>query len=166
MTALDAVVITISLIFLIRGLWVGFIRQLASIAALVLGFIIAGRSHEKLSPLLDPLVSSPQLRFILSYALLFIVVFFAVKLLGLVLRKVMTLSMLDWFDRMLGGIFGLGKAVLITTVCFMGLAGILATSNPLLSRSFFAPHLTKSSGFLLLFIKDQNLQHHLGAVTK
>lgn len=161
MTALDAVVIAISLIFLIRGIWVGFVRQLASIAALVLGFIIAGIYHEKLSPLLGSLVPSPQIRFLLTYALIFLAVFLVVILAGLVLRKVVTFSMMAWFDSLLGGIFGLGKAVLLTTVCFMGLAGIVAASNPLLTGSFFAPHLTKSSIFLLLFVKDQNLQRHL-----
>jgi len=161
MTALDAVVVAISLIFLIRGIWVGFVRQLASIAALVLGFIIAGIYHEEMSPLLGALVPSPQVRFLLAYALIFLAVFFVVILAGLALRKVVTISLMDWFDRLLGGIFGLGKAVLITTVCFMGLAGIVAASNPLLTGSFFAPHLTRTSGFLLLFIKDQNLQRHL-----
>lgn len=161
MTALDAVVIAIILIFLIRGVWVGFVRQLASIAALVLGFIFAGIYYEEMSPLLEPLVPSPQIRFLLTYALIFLAVFLLVLLIGLVLRKVVTISMMDWFDRLLGGIFGLGKALVVTTVCFMGLAGVLAASNPLLTGSFFAPHLTKSSGFLLRFIKDQNLQRHL-----
>jgi membrane protein required for colicin V production len=161
MTALDAVVVAITLLFLIRGVWVGFVRQLASIAALLLGFIFAGIHYEALSPRLDPFIASPQLRFLLTYALIFLAVFLAVVLLGLVLRKVMTISLLDWFDRLLGGIFGLGKAALVSTVCFMGLAGVLAASNPLLTGSFFAPHLTKSSAFLLGFLKDQELQRLL-----
>lgn len=160
MTSLDASIIVITLVFLLRGIWVGFIRQLASIAALVLGYVFAGRYYEQLSPLLKPFIASPQIGFFVTYALIFLAVFLAVVAIGFVLKKVMTVSLLGWFDRLLGGIFGLSKAVIVCTLGFMLLSGVLASSNPLISKSFATPYLSSSTQFFLSFIKDQELYTH------
>lgn len=161
MNSLDFGVIAIVLLFLVRGVWVGFVRQLASLAALILGYLFAGRYYEQISPRLSSVISSPQLCFLVTYALLFLAVFFGVLALGFVLKKVMSVSLLDWFDRFMGGIFGLVKAGVIVNVAFMVLSGMLADTNPLMANSLAAPYLTKSSGFLLSFIPDQNLHRHL-----
>jgi len=161
MNSLDFGVIAIILLFLVRGIWVGFVRQLASLAALILGYIFAGRYYEQISPRLSSLIPSPQLCFLVTYALLFLAVFFGVLALGFVLKKVMSISLLGWFDRLMGGIFGLVKAGVIIPVGFMVLSGMLADANPLITGSLTAPYLTKSSGFLLSFIPDQNLHRLL-----
>lgn len=161
MTAIDFGAIAIVLIFLVRGIWIGFIHQMASLAALILGYLFAGRYYEQISPLLSPLISSPQLRFLVTYALLFLAVFLGVLVLGFVLKKVMSLSLLGWFDRFLGGIFGLVKAGVLTAVLFMVLSGLLADTSPLMTGSLAAPYLRKSSAFLLSFVPDQNLRRLL-----
>ncbi|HIJ78367.1 MAG: CvpA family protein [Desulfobulbaceae bacterium] len=156
-TYLDGIFIVIILIFLIRGIWVGLIRQLASIMALALGFIIAGSYYEQFSPQLNNLIDSPRISFLVTYAVIFLAVFITIMALGFLLKKVVTISLLGWFDRLLGGIFGLAKAIIISTIFFMVLSGIMAGSNPVLTKSFFTPYLTKSSGFFLVFIKNQEL---------
>ena len=125
MTAIDFGVIAIILIFLVRGIWIGFIRQLASLAALILGYLFAGRYYEQISPRLSSVISSPQLSFLVTYALLFLAVFVGVLALGYVLKKVMSLSLLGWFDRFMGGIFGLVKAGVVVTVLFMAMSGLV-----------------------------------------
>lgn len=161
MTAIDFGVIAIILIFLVRGIWIGFIRQLASLAALILGYLFAGRYYEQISPRLSSVISSPQLSFLVTYALLFLAVFVGVLALGYVLKKVMSLSLLGWFDRFMGGIFGLVKAGVVVTVLFMVMSGLLADSNPLMTGSLTSPYLFKSSGFLLSSVPDPNLQRQL-----
>jgi len=161
MNSIDIGVIAIILVFLVRGIWIGFVRQLASLAGLILGYLFAGRYYEQISPRLSSVISSPQLCFLVTYVLLFLAVFLAVLALGFVLRKVMSVSLLDWFDRLMGGIFGLVKAGVLATVLFMVISGMLADSNALITGSRAAPYLTKSSGFLLSFIPDQNLHRSL-----
>lgn len=161
MTTIDFGAIAIVLFFLARGIWVGLIRQLASLAALILGYLFAGRYYEQISPLLSSMITSPQLCFLVTYALLFLAVFFGVLALGFVLKKVMSLSLLGWFDRFMGGIFGLVKAGVIVSVGFMTLSGLLAEANPIITNSLVAPYLRKSSGFLLAFVPDQNLHRLL-----
>ncbi|MBA3004506.1 MAG: CvpA family protein [Desulfurivibrio sp.] len=161
MTAIDFGVIAIILFFLVRGIWIGFIRQMASLAALILGYIFAGRYYEQISPRLSSFIPSPQISFLVTYALLFLAVFFGVLALGYVLKKVMSLSLLGWFDRFMGGIFGLVKAGVVVTVLFLAMSGLLADTNPLMTDSLASPYLFKSSGMLLSSVPDQNLQRYL-----
>lgn len=161
MNSIDFGVIAIILVFLVRGIWIGFVRQLASLAGLILGYLFAGRYYEQISPRLSSIIPSPQLCFLVTYVLLFLAVFLAVLALGFVLRKVMSVSLLDWFDRLMGGIFGLVKAGVLATVLFMVISGMLTDSNSFVNGSRAAPYLTKSSGFLLSFVPDQNLHRHL-----
>ena len=147
MNSIDFGVIAIILIFLVRGIWIGFVRQLASLAGLILGYLFAGRYYEQISPRLSSMIPSPQLCFLVTYALLFLAVFCGVLALGFVLKKVMSISLLSWFDRFMGGIFGLVKAGVLTTVGFMVISGLLADNNPLMTNSLASPYLAKSSGF-------------------
>ena len=161
MTALDAGVIIITLVFLIRGIWVGLVRQLASIAALILGFWAAGHFYRQFAGLINSFVPSPQISFLITFALLFLLVYLLVMGLGIGLKKVMSVTLLGWFDKMMGGIFGFSKAALVVTVVFMILSGFLTTSSPLLKKSFFTPYLEQSSRYLSNFIKDEKLRSHL-----
>lgn len=157
MNSLDAGVFVILLIFLARGIWVGLVRQLASLAALIIGFIAAGRYYRQLGAVLEPHVPV-RLGFFITYALLFLLVYLAIIALGFGLRKVMSVSLLGWFDRFMGGLFGLGKAVILASLLFLALTGVVATTAPLLRQSLTAPYLTTSSRFFLAFIRDEKLQ--------
>jgi len=42
-TMLDVALILLALLLVIRGAWVGFVRQIAFLAGLVLGFLADGR---------------------------------------------------------------------------------------------------------------------------
>ncbi len=161
MTTLDAGVIIITLLFLIRGVWIGFIRQLAALAALFIAFIAAGQYYGQLSVFITPFITEPQLAFIITYALVFLLTYILIVLLGLLLKKVMQISFLGWFDRLLGGIFGFAKAAFICTLSFMALAWILSSSNPMIQKSFFSPYLMISSKYVITFIKDENMQEKL-----
>ena len=158
MTPLDAGIIILFLIFLIRGIWIGLVRQIASIAALIFGFVAAGLYYEQIGNKLHPFINSPKICFFVTFVALFLAVYFAIVALGFVFKKVMSLSLLGWFDRLMGGLFGVGKALFVSTLLFMILSGFLASSNPILSQSLFSPYLSTSSKFFLSFIKNKELQ--------
>ncbi len=160
MTALDIGVITIAAFFLARGLWTGFIRQIAFLLALFLGYVAAGTYYPSWSRHLSQ-IGNPQLRFVLTYALLFFATYVLIMLIGLVLKKVAQITFLGWFDRLLGGVFGLAKAAFITTLAFLALTGIVSDSSAFIQNSFFAKHLQVSSRWLTSIIKDKELRADL-----
>ncbi len=161
MNSIDIAVFVIIALFTVRGVWIGFIRQLAFIAALILAFLVAGAFSHQLAGFLKPLDASPQLNFILIYAAILLVVYLLVTLAGLAMSKMMKVTMLGGFDRMLGGAFGLVKGVFLATLLFMAVAGIMSDSAEFLRRSFSYPYLSSSAKVLSYFISDQDLRNRL-----
>lgn len=158
MTIIDSIIIIIFMAFLARGIWVGLVRQLAFIVALLLGFWVAGQYYEAASPILSNFISSPQISFIVTYSLLLVTVYFLVMLLGLGLKKVMQVTFLGWFDRLMGGLFGAGKGVIVISMVFMVIGAFLSDSNKFFKDSFFYPYLSQSSKIMLQLIKDEDLR--------
>ena len=139
MTSVDTIFLIIILSLTARGIWTGFVRQIAFIAALILGFAAAGRFYEYFADLVLPFITIPQLAFFVTYILLFVVVYFLVMLAGTALKKVMNISLLNGFDRTMGGAFGLGKGVFVASLIFVILAGSLSNSGPFLRKSSSYP---------------------------
>jgi membrane protein required for colicin V production len=157
MTALDIGVIVVAVFFLARGLWIGFVRQLAFLLALFLGYVAAGTYYPTLSQHLSR-ITNPQLRFVVTYGLLFFATYVLIMVLGLGLKKVMQVTFLGWFDRLMGGGFGLVKAAFIATLAFMALTGIFSNSSVFVEKAFFAKYLMISSQWVASVIKDKDLQ--------
>ena len=158
MNVFDLIVLILILLFLVRGVWVGLISQIAFLAALILGFAAAGAFYGDAAGMLSPLISHPQLSFLITYILLFLAVYLLVMLIGLGLRKVVNISMLGWFDRLMGAVFGLSKAVFVASLLFIVLAGFLAGSRPYLRAARCYPYLAVSSKYLLSLIEDSDLR--------
>lgn len=161
MSTLDAVVILILAIFLARGIWIGFIRQMASLFALILGFVVAGRYYGQSAHLVTPYIQNKQLGFFVAYILLFLIAFYAVIVLGILLKRVMTVSLLGWFDRVLGAALGVGKGIFVACLVFMGLAIFISGSSPFFNKSFFYPHLDNTSRIIISIIKNNELRNEL-----
>ncbi len=160
-TILDGGVVLIAAVLVARGIWVGFVRQLAFFLALTLGYGAAGQYYGQLSHFLVPFISNPQLSFLVTYLSLFVTVYLLAMTGGAILRKVMQISFLGWFDRLLGGIFGLAKAVFVCTLLFMMLAALMSISTPLIQKSYAAPYLMSSSQVVVGLIRDKNMQLEL-----
>lgn len=161
MSTLDGLVAIILLVFIIRGIWVGFIRQIASILSLVLGFIVAGRYYGEYAHFISPYIHNKQVGFLVSYLVIFIVVFGGVIVSGLVVKKVMSISLLGWFDKVIGALFGVGKGVCVCCLVFMGAATFISGASPFFTRSIFYPYLDDASQVLLRIVKEKDLRTDL-----
>jgi len=159
MTAFDAIILIIFLLFLARGIWVGLIGQLAFLVALPIGFIAADAFYRKLGHLLLPVISNPQASFLITYILLFIATYLLIILIGKGLKKVVSISLLGWFDRTMGGIFGLGKAIFISTLLFTVLSGFTSGPSSFSSKSLCTRYLATSSEYMLTMIRDKDLRN-------
>jgi len=159
MTPFDAIILALFLLFLARGIWVGLIGQLAFLAALIFGYAAAGAFYTRLGHLLLPVIPNPQASFLTTYVLLFLLTYLLTILLGKGLKIVMSITLLGWFDRLMGGIFGLGKAAFLCTLLFMVLSGFVAGPRPFFSNSLTTPYLAASSNYFLSWIKDNDIRH-------
>lgn len=158
MAFLDIAVAVVCLSLLIRGIWIGFSRQIAFLLALAVGYLVAGRYHQLLAPTFSRFITNEQLRFLVSFLVILFVVYVGIMLLGLGFKKVMQITFLGWFDRLMGGIFGLVKGVFCSTLLFMLLHAVLDPSSPILERSVTVPYLAKSARIFLRIVEDEKLR--------
>ncbi|OIP50973.1 MAG: hypothetical protein COZ12_09330 [Deltaproteobacteria bacterium CG_4_10_14_3_um_filter_60_8] len=160
-TMLDVALILLALLLVIRGAWVGFVRQIAFLAGLVLGFLAAGRYFEPFSRFVLPFIHTPRFAFLVTYVLLFAATYIATMLLGLGLKRVVQIAFLSWFDRCLGALFGLGKACLLVILLFIAVTAVLSSTPAFLQHSFFFPGVEKSATIILPLIQDPGLRQRL-----
>jgi len=70
------------------------------------------------------------------------------------LQRVITITMMQWFDRTLGGILGFLKGFFLANLLFMILAAFLSSGNSFLRDSLAYPLLSATSELVLSMVKD------------
>ena len=158
LTWLDITVAVIFAFFIIRGAWIGFIRQLAAFFALVGSYIIAARYMALALPYTQRIVDNPKLVFLASFVGLFLISAVGFSLLGRLLHKFMQVVFLNWFNRLLGVLLGALKAALLSSLLYMVLASILSSSSAPFERSICAPYLRQGAKVLQALINDPKLR--------
>lgn len=131
-TMYDVVVIGLFAALIGRGIWLGFLKQVTGLLALYLGYIVAGQYHDKFFPFLRDISDNPEIVFLASYALMFIATYIVVMLLGRFLAYVVQVSIVGWFDRVLGAILGFAKALIIVVLMHMIVGTVLPPESKML----------------------------------
>jgi len=123
MNWLDIAILTVLLLLLLKGLWLGLIRELCTLAGLAGGTYLAMNYRAPLGQLFaEWLKAAPELLNLLAAILLFLATMMTCILLGMVLSRFMKLIFLGGFNRVLGGLFGLIQGVVLLTLLLYGLA--------------------------------------------
>ncbi len=157
-TGYDFVIIGLLLLFTLRGFWVGFLRQITVLAALLIGYVIAGQYHDKLFPFLRGITDNPQAVFWTSYAILFAFTYVLTMLMGKGLAKVVELTVAGWFDKLLGGALGFAKGGVLVVLLYMVLTGILAPENSMIRNCQLCPYVKQATEVFRGLIKDENIR--------
>lgn len=101
----------------LRGVWNGLFVELASFISLLVGIWAALKFSNSLSLWLQSFVSwSPKTIMIASFALTFILVFIGITMLAKVFTTLFSFAGLGIINKILGGVFGTFKMVLIVGV--------------------------------------------------
>ncbi|MDT3707751.1 MAG: CvpA family protein [Thiobacillus sp.] len=113
MSVLDLIVLLMLLLSVVRGLMRGMVDTLFSLAAWILAFVLGRLGASMAAPLLPLTVENPSIRYFATFAVIFLVVLIAMLLLGHVLASLARSAGLGTADRVLGGVLGLAKGLLI-----------------------------------------------------
>lgn len=159
-TAFDVFILLVFLSFLVRGIWIGFIRQISSLVAMIGAFALAGFFDKEFYRIILPYIESSHTAFLITYLLLFIASFLLIKLLGFGLKKVMDVTLTTWFDRTVGGLFGLIKGLFFVSLLFVIISSFMSGSNNYIKKSISYPALSYSSKVVLAFIQDHDLRSY------
>lgn len=157
-TSFDVIVVLIFLLFIIRGTWIGFMRQLAIFLALIGSYLLACAYTGQMMPSVSNIIENPKAVFYISFFLLFLFGTIFMLLTGKVLKLVMEVTMATWFDRALGFVLGFIKGAFVTSLIYMAMNSSLVSSGELLKKSLTSPYLEKGAEVIQKAIRDQDLR--------
>ncbi|MDR0759112.1 MAG: CvpA family protein [Treponema sp.] len=141
MEIIDSIFAVLMVIIIVRCALRGFIAEVLSMAALVLGLGSAFVLHKRGAAFLIEkyLPEMKVLPEVLAFVAIFLIVFLAVKLLEFILKDIVERIHLSGVDRFLGALFGfIEGAVLVSLVVFVLTIQPLFDAGPLLEKSYFA----------------------------
>lgn len=140
MNPFDIAIIVLMGYTVIRGIFRGFIREVAGIIGLLAGFYAAYGYHGHLSPMLQRWITDPAYRDITAFMILFCGVMLVVIGLGMLLRLIVKMMLLGVLDRIFGAVFGGVKGALIVSLILVVLINFLPSGGAaLIKESRLAP---------------------------
>ena len=119
MTIFDYVVLFILVSSVVISTMRGLVKEILSLLGWVAAFIVANAFGAKLAPMLPSVIPGEALRLIVAFIALFLGVRVLMGLLALAIGALIEASGLTLADRGLGGLFGLGRGIVIV------LAGVI-----------------------------------------
>lgn len=119
MTIFDYVVLFILASSVVISTMRGLVKEILSLLGWVAAFIVANAFGAKLAPMLPSVIPGEALRLIVAFIALFLGVRVLMGLLALAIGALIEASGLSLADRGLGGLFGLGRGIVIV------LAGVI-----------------------------------------
>jgi membrane protein required for colicin V production len=146
MNGLDLAILLILLLFLVKGLWKGLIRQLCALAGIVLGIFLSWSFSTTLGPELARLSGwSAQVSSVIVGARVFFAGVLAFCVPGFYLGKLAAQPVLAVLNRFGGALFGVVAGVVILAVVIY-----LLTLWPMLARKAVVQVSTLSPPFVRL----------------
>lgn len=161
MAAYDLVIVGLFALLIVRGLWLGFLKQVTGLLALYLGYFVASQYHGTIFPVLKDISDNPKVVFLASYVILFVATYIVVMLLGKALGYVIQLTITSWFDRMLGAVVGFAKAVILAVLLHMVLGTVLAPENQMLRTCVTCDSLNDIADITRDVIRDEDVRNSL-----
>ncbi|MDM7950116.1 CvpA family protein [Hydrogenophaga sp.] len=126
MSWIDWALLTVLLVSALVGLWRGLVYEVLSVAGWVLAFVLAQAWAEPAGMLLPMDGAAAPLRLAAGFAVVFIAVAFAAGLLSWLIKKMVESVGLRPVDRVLGGVFGVVRGLVI----LLGLTLVMSMLPP------------------------------------
>ena len=125
MNWIDAIIVIILILAAVRGFINGFVKEVASLLALILGIWGAIKfSSFTAEKLYDYFDLTGKYVGIMAFIITFILIVIAIHFLGMLVDKLMKAIALGFVNRLVGIVFGVLKSVLIMSVIFVVLNAV------------------------------------------
>jgi membrane protein required for colicin V production len=118
-TIFDYIVLFVLISSVIISTMRGLVKEILSLVGWVAAFVVANAFGAKLAPMLPSMIPGESLRLIVAFIALFLGVRVLMGLLALAIGALIEATGLSLADRGLGGLFGLGRGIVIV------LAGVI-----------------------------------------
>ncbi len=141
MNTFDVIVLVIFGFCLIRGIFRGLIKEVSAIIGVLGGLFGAALYYPLAARPIAGWFSNPFYADIISFLVIFCVVFILVSVLGIVIKYLLNIAFLGWLDRLCGAGFGAVKGLLIASVLLLALTAFLPRGTTVVGKSLLAPYI-------------------------
>ena len=139
LNAADILILVVTSLSCILGLWRGLIKEVLSLATWVAALLAVWLYSESFAAVMPAFIEQPLLRYLTAFLILFLGVMIIGNLLATMLTSMLAIAGLTMMDRMLGGVFGAMRgAVIVCLVIFV--AGPFLEGTELWSQSVLVPY--------------------------
>lgn len=125
----DGVILALVAISMVIGLFRGFAREAFALAGWIAAYVVAQLFHAPLQAELAAAITTPSLRLIVAWGGLFVATLLLASLAGYMVRSLMESAGAGGVDRLLGGVFGLVRGLIVVLAAFILMAP-LASRDP------------------------------------
>lgn len=144
MNILDMIIIAAVVFFLIRGIFRGIVREIGSLAGVVLGIWLANAYHPQLAHFLKGFIPPGNHLPLIAFALIFLVVMVLCNVLGWLFKRFFQKIFLGWFDRILGACLAFIKGVVLSYLVIVLVTFLSPQDSTLVTQSRLAPFIITS----------------------
>lgn len=139
LSVLDGVVLAILVVMMVRGIFIGLIREAFSVAALAAACIAVSYARTPLATALGSITNQgipPSIAPWIAGGLLVVLSIAVVGILGRGLRRGAHAVGLGWADRIAGGALGTAEGALLAGLVIIGAVWLLGTEAPMVANSY------------------------------
>lgn len=136
---LDLFVGIVTIMLVLRGVWTGFSRSVATFAGLIAGLWVAVHKFPLLEVRLAPWIHNDVVRSLTAFLMLFLLVHLFFLIGGILANSLLKAIRLGWMDRVLGGMAGLLKGIILAGALAFFLTVFLPAGSPIIKDSHLYP---------------------------
>ncbi len=148
MSIVDIAISIIVLGSLLVGLFRGFIREILSLFSWLVSIWIAYRYASWGAVYLDPYFDQAVLRFVVAFAILFIVCLILFSMGSYLVYRLLAITGITGVDRSLGSLFGFARGVVIMALFILCARFMDFTSQPWWQESMLIHYFTPVTEFI------------------
>jgi membrane protein required for colicin V production len=146
---LDGILAGVVLVSIVTAILKGFIRELISLASVLAGLVIAALGYRRAGPWFADLTSSREVALGLGFLTLFVGTLVVGAVISFFAKKLIQKAGLQWFDRFLGGVFGLARGIVVDCVLLMVMLAFSMKAEAV-QRSRLAPYVATGARVIVL----------------
>ena len=142
MTVIDWVILAVVAVSCLISLKRGFVKEALSLASWVAAFVIARLFSGNLATLLDGMVETNSLRWIIAFVILFAGTITIGAMINHLVVEMVRMTGLSGTDRVFGMVFGLIRGLVVLVAIVYGLQFTMVPQDAWWNDSLFIPHLS------------------------
>ena len=138
---LDYILVAIIVVSVLTAMMKGFVQELISLASVVIGLVVAAVGYSRVAACFEDMTKSHEIALGVAFLALFVGTLLVGAIVGALARKLIKTAGIQGFDRLLGGLFGLVRGVLVDAILLMALVAF-AIKPDVVRRSVLVPYVT------------------------